>query len=228
MKSNDINIFKIRRKLSLMILIIVVFSIVGTKVYDYNVRVNSIEKSVREDELNAAILTASRLETEIQKTVSVLESSANDNDFATKDKNKILELLGSIKKQNSIFSTVYLADSDLNKINDKGQEGSLADREYMQDVKKNQKTTISKEVLISEATNKPSIMIVTPIKVPGASERYLGIAISVDNFQNIIDKAKKSDSNYSFAFDGKNGLVFAHPIKEYVGTLKFINPDEKD
>lgn len=228
MKSNDINIFKIRRKLSLMILIIVVFSIVGTKVYDYNVRVNSIEKSVREDELNAAILTASRLETEIQKTVSVLETAATNGDFAITDENKLMEMLASIKKQNNIFSVVFLADSSLNRINDKGEKASLADREYMQEVKKTKKTVISKEVLISNATNQPCIMIVTPIKVSGAPERYLGVSVGVDNFQNIIDKAKKSDSNYSFAFDGKNGLVFAHPIKEYVGTLKFINPDEKD
>jgi methyl-accepting chemotaxis protein len=44
-------------------------------------------------------------------------------------------------------------------------------------------------------------LIATPVTIAGAPERYLGISINIDNLQNIIDETKKSDSNYSFAFD---------------------------
>ena len=228
MKIIHINIFKIRTKLVLAILIIVILSITGTKMYDYSVRVNELEKTAKEEQLNSAMLTATRLQTEISKAVAILETSANNTSFASGDKNKVIETLQSMKNQNSIFSTVFLADDSLNRINESGEMTSIANRQYMQDVKRTNETTISKEILISQATNKPSIMISSPVNVSGSSKKYLGVSINIDNLQNIIDKVKNSDSNYSFAFDGKSGLVFAHPVKSYIGKLKLIDPDEND
>ena len=218
----------IRGKLTAIIVLLVVLSITSVKVYDYNVRVSEIDKSIKEESLNTAILTASRLETEIGKTVATLETAANNVAFTSDDQGLLVKTLLSIKEQNQIFSTVFLCDADLNRLNEKGEMSSLASREYMQEVKKTKKTVVSREILISQATQKPSIMIATPVIVPGAPERYLGISVNIDNLQNIIGQTSKSDSNYSFAFDGKDGLVFAHPIAEYVGSLKFINPDEQD
>ncbi|MEN6384107.1 MAG: methyl-accepting chemotaxis protein [Phycisphaerales bacterium] len=227
-KRSKLTSMSIRAKLVLIIILLVVLSITATKVYDYTTRVTEIERTVREENLNKATITASRLETEMARTVSTLETAANNPAFASDDKDTIIKALLSVKEQNPIFSTVFIADSSLKKLNEKGETSSLASREYMQEVKKTKKTVISREILISQATQKPSIMITTPVTVVGAPERYLGISINIDKLQNIIDKTKISDSNYSFAFDGKDGLVFAHPIKEYIGSLKLINPDEKD
>lgn len=218
----------IRTKLTMIIILLVVLAITAIKVYDYRVRVPEIEKTVKTEELNSAVLTASRLETEIAKAVSTLETAANNTAFISDDKELLIKPLLSIKKQNTIFSTVFIVDSSLNRLNEKGETASLADREYMQEVKKTKKTFISNEILISKTTQKPSIMVVTPVTVPGAPERYLGISISVDKLQEIVAEEKESDSSYTFAFDGKDGLVFAHPAAEYVGSLKLINPEEKD
>jgi len=222
------NVVSIRTKMVFIISLLVALSIVSTKAYDYSVRVPELEKAVRDDQMNTVTLTASRLETEIDKTESTLETAANNSIFLSTDTNALVKELQSIKSQNAIFSTVFLADSALNRLNENGEVRSLANREYMQAVKNTKKTVVSREILISQSTNKPSIMIATPIKVPGAPERYLGISINVDRLQGIIAEGAKSKTNYSFAFDGKDGLAFAHPVKEYVGTLKFINPDEKD
>ena len=227
-QSGHKTLLSIQVKLVLIILILVVLSITVTKIYDYTVRVPEIEKTVKEEQLNVAVLTASRLETEISKTVSTLETAANDTAFVSDNKDTLVKELLAIKNQNQIFSTVFMTDAALTRLNEKGEASSLASREYMQEVKKTKKTVISREILMSQATNKLSIMIATPVTVAGAPERYLGISINIDNLQNIIDETKKSDSNYSFAFDGKDGLFFAHPIKEYIGSLKAINPDEKD
>lgn len=227
-KNISINNISIKTKLILVISSLIILSIVATKVYDYNIRVPEIEKTVKKESLNTAMLTASRLETEISKTISTLETAANNNEFASEDNGTLVKTLLSIKEQNKIFSTVFIADSSLNRLNEKGDITSLANREYMQEVKKTKKTVISREILISQSTKKPSIMIATPIKVSSAPERYLGISINVDNLQSIISKTKTGESNYSFAFDGKNGLIFAHYLKKYVGNLKLINPDEKD
>jgi len=218
----------IRAKLVSLITLLVILSITATKVYDYTNRVPEMEKTVREESLNEAVITASRLETEMARTVSTLETASNNPAFASADKDTIIKALLSVKEQNQIFSTVFIADGSLNKLNEKGETSSLASREYMQEVKITKKTVISREILISQATQKPSIMITTPVTVAGAPERYLGISINIDKLQKIVDQAKISDSNYSFAFDGKDGLVFAHPDKKYIGSLKVINPDEKD
>lgn len=218
----------IRAKLACVIVLLIALAIAAVEIYGYQARASEIGRTVKEEQLNTAVLTASRLETEIGRTVSTLETAANNSVFASDDRDVIIQALLAIKEQNHIFSTVFMTDSALNRLNEKGELSSLASREYMQEVKKNKKTVISREILISQATQKPSLMIATPVKVPGAPERYLGISVNIDNLQGIIAAGKKSASNYSFAFDNKNGLVFAHPVQDYVGSLKFINPDEKD
>jgi methyl-accepting chemotaxis protein len=227
-QNGRLNSRSIRTKLIWLIILLIVLSITATKIYDYNVRVPEIEKTVREERFNVAVLTAARLETEIFETISVLETAAHNTVFASNDRDATVKALLAIKEQNLIFSTVFLCDASLSRINEKGETTSLASREYMQETKKMKKTVISHEILISQATKKPSIMIATPVKVPGAPERYLGISINIDNLQAIVDQTQKSGSNYSFAFDGKSGLVFAHPAQENIGSLKLIHPDEKD
>lgn len=218
----------IRAKLALVIILFIIAAVGAVEVYSYRARVLKIEKAIHEEQQNASVLIAARLETEIAKTVSALEMAAGNSAFKSEDQNVLVKTLQGIKEQNKIFSTVFLADAALNKLNEKGETSSLAGREYMQEVKKTQATVISREILISQATQKPSLMVATPVKIPGAPEKYLGISVNIDNLQGIVNAGQKSDSNYSFAFDGKNGLVFAHPLQEYIGSLKLINPDEKD
>ncbi len=220
--------FGIRTRLALTIVLLIVLAVAAVEIYGYQTRAAEIERTVKTDQLNAAVLTAAKLETEIAKTVSALETAAYNSAFLAEDRDTLVQALLAIKNQNQIFSTVFMTDAALTKLNEKGETSSLASREYMQEVQKTKQTVISREILISQATQKPSLMIATPVKVPGAPERYLGISVNIDNLQGIVDAGKKSDSNYVFAFDGKNGLVFAHPVQEYIGSLKFINPDEKD
>ncbi|MDR3566096.1 MAG: methyl-accepting chemotaxis protein [Negativicutes bacterium] len=218
----------IKTKMIIAMLALVIFSVLVVKIYDYTVRVPEIEKMVAEEKLNAAVLTASRLETELSRAVLTLETSANNAVFASNDTEAIVRGLQVLKEQNSLFATVFFVDSSLNRINEKGELASLASREYMQEAQKIRKTVVSREILVSQGTNKPSVMMASPIKVAGAPESYLGISVSTDSLQKIIDKEKKSDSNYIFAFDGKNGMIFSHPVKEYIGALKLINTDAKD
>ncbi|MDR3591660.1 MAG: hypothetical protein P4N41_18550 [Negativicutes bacterium] len=98
---------------------------------------------------------------------TLLESAANNPVFAT-DKDAVIQGLQAMKEQNPLFSTAFLVDASLTRINETGEPASLASREYMQEAQKTKKTIISREILISQGTNKTSVMIATPIKVPGA------------------------------------------------------------
>ncbi|MDX9871243.1 MAG: methyl-accepting chemotaxis protein [Clostridia bacterium] len=218
----------IRTKLALVIALLIILAVTCAEIYSYQARVSEIEQIEKERQLDVAVLTAARLETEIAKTVSVLETSAYNSAFLSKDEDVLVQALLAIKQQNPIFSTVFMTDAALTKLNEKGEGGSLAGREYMQEVQKTKQTVVSREILISQTTQKPSLMIATPIKVAGAPERYLGISVNIDNLQGIVAEGKKNAGNYAFAFDGTNGLVFAHPVQEYIGSLKILHPDEKD
>lgn len=219
---------RIRTKLLLVIIPLVFLTMGAAKSYDYFSRQSDLEQSVKDDMLHTAELTAARLQVEIAKAVSAVETAANNEAFLSKDQSVIIQALNNIKNQNALFATVFLSDGTLNRINEKGDTADLSDREYMKQVKETGETVVSDEILISQATNEPAIMIATPIKIAGAPESYLGVSLDTKELKNIVAGMKKSDSNYSFAFDGKTGLAFAHPVEEYVGTLKFIHPDEKD
>jgi len=223
-----LTINSIKVKLIVLIVLLLIAAVTAVKVYDYTVRTPQLEKEVQDERMLSASLVASRLQTEMAQTIVTLQTSAINTVFASDDTAAIVKALQMIKDQNPLFEAVYLADANLTRMNEKGEFVSLASREYMQQVKATKKTVISKEALLSKTTNNLSIMITTPIKVPGAPERYLGIAVGVATFQDIVNEQKKSDSTYAFLFDGKDGMVFAHPVKEYIGSLKFINTDEKD
>jgi methyl-accepting chemotaxis protein len=231
MKKKHRSIFKnvrIRTKLLLVIIPLVCLTMGAAKSYDYFTRQSDLEESVKDDMLHISELTATRLQVEIAKAVSAVETAADNRVFLSQDQSAIIQELNNIKNQNPLFATVFLSDASLTRINEQGDTASLADREYMQEVKKTGETVVSNEILISQATKEPAIMIATPIKISGAPESYLGVSLDTKELKNIVAGMKKSDSNYSFAFDGKDGLVFAHPVEDYVGSLKFINPDEKD
>ncbi len=218
----------IRTKLLLVIIPLVCLTIAAVKFYDYSVRLPELEKSVEKEMLSTAELTATRLQVEISKAVSAIETAAYNTAFLSDNKDEIMQELQSIKNQNPLYATVFLSDASLNRMNEEGDITSLASREYMQEVQETKETVISGEILISQATNKPAIMVATPIKISGAPESYLGISIGTDALQKIVAEAQVSSSNYCFAFDGKDGLVFAHPSEKYVGSLKLLSPDDAD
>lgn len=218
----------IKTKLIILIVLLIVATVTTVKVYDYTIRVPQIEQEVRNERMLSASLVASQLQTELMESLVIIETSAINSVFATDDNVAIIKALQAIKKQNPLFESVFLADESLTRINDKGESVSLASREYMQQVKATKKTVISRETLLAKTTNNLSVMMTTPIQVPGSPERYLGVAVGVTAFQNTVNEQKKSASNYAFLFDGKDGTIFAHPTKEYIGTLKLINTSEKD
>lgn len=63
----------IRTRLVLGTVLLIILSISGVKIYDFQNRIGEIEENVQEKQLNNASLTAVRLETEIAKTVAVLD-----------------------------------------------------------------------------------------------------------------------------------------------------------
>ncbi len=219
---------RIRTKLLLVIIPLVCLTMGAAKSYDYFTRQTDLEKTIRDDMLHTSELVATRLQVEIAKAEATAQTAANNNAFLSQDQSVIIQELSNIKNQNSLFESVFLSDASLGRVNEKGETASLADLAFMQQVKETGETVVSDEILISQDTKKPIIMIVTPIKISGAPESYLGVSLDTTELQNLVADMKKSDSNYSFAFDGKDGLTFAHPREDYVGSLKFIHPDEND
>ncbi|MDR1616782.1 MAG: cache domain-containing protein, partial [Syntrophomonadaceae bacterium] len=216
----------IRTKLAALIVLFILITVLATEIFSYQSSVSELEISMEEERLNMATLTAARISGELMEATAVVETAALNTVFASADLNSVQSALNAIKDSNEIFSVTFMMDGEFNRLNYLGEWTNLSARNYAQEVKSTKTTVISKEVIISATTGKPSIMVITPVKAAGSPERYLGITVGVENLQKIIMGTKESESTYAFAFDGVSGLVFAHPNTELVGTLKIITPDE--
>jgi methyl-accepting chemotaxis protein len=216
----------IRAKLIAWIVLFIALTVSSIETYNYRSTVLDLEKLVENERLSTASLTAHRISGKLMKVAAVVETAALDAVFASDDLgNAVLPALNAIKNSDSIFSVAFIMDEHLNRLNHLGEWSDLSNKTYVREVQSTQKTVISKEISVSSTTGKPSIIVITPVKASGAAERYIGITVDVEDFQEIIMSVKESESIYTFAFDGVSGLVFAHPDIEYIGTLKLIDTD---
>ncbi|MDR1159038.1 MAG: methyl-accepting chemotaxis protein [Syntrophomonadaceae bacterium] len=216
----------IRIKLAALIVLFIVITVLVTEIFSYRSSVSELEIAVEKERLDTAALTASRINGELMEAVAVAETAALNTVFASADVNNMLPALSALKDSNEIFSVVFMMDGNYDRLNHLGEWANLSSRNYAQEAKSTKETVISKEVILSATTGKPSIMVLTPVKAADSPERYLGITVGVENLQKIIMSTKESESTYAFAFDGVSGLVFAHPNTELIGALKLITPSE--
>jgi methyl-accepting chemotaxis protein len=218
--------FSIRIKLAALIVLFIVITVSATEIFSYRSSVSELEGIEEYERLNIAVLTAARISGDLLQAVAVVETAALNTVFASEDTNNMAPALNTIKESNEIFSAVFMMDADYNRLNHLGEWASLSTRDYAHQATSTKSTVISDEVIISATTGMPSIMVITPVRVSGSPERYLGITVGIENLQAIIVSAQESPSTYALAFDGASGLVFAHPNTEYIGTLRLIVPDD--
>ncbi|MFH2114515.1 MAG: methyl-accepting chemotaxis protein, partial [Spirochaetota bacterium] len=94
----------------------------------------------------------------------------------------------------------------------------LGDRDYVQQAF--DKKTVLSDVLISRETNKPVMMLATPIYT---RPNVLGAVLiaSLDGYllSNITDRIRHGGNGYSYIIN-KDGVILAHPNRDYVLALR--------
>lgn len=119
------------------------------------------------------------------------------------------------------YETFAIVDMEGNAARLKGDPVNVADRDYFKQAISG-KSCVS-DVLISKATNKPSIVVAAPIIRDGAVKGVIyGIADGAE-LLNITNRIKVGESGYTY-ISNKSGVTMAHPDVNRVLTQ--YNPVE--
>jgi len=123
------------------------------------------------------------------------------------------------------YETFAIADLEGNATRLKGNPVNVADRDYFK-LAASGKSNVS-DVLISKATNKPSIIVAAPIIRNGAVQGVLYGVVDGTEITNITNKIKPGGTGYAYIVN-KSGVLMAHPNAEYVTTQFNIIEDGKE
>lgn len=123
------------------------------------------------------------------------------------------------------YETFVITDLAGNATRLKGDPVNVADRDYFK-LAASGKSNVS-DVLISKATNKPSIIVAAPIKRDGTVQGVLYGVVDGTEITNITNKIKLGDTGYAYIVN-KAGVLMAHPNDEYVLTQLNLIEDAKN
>lgn len=129
---------------------------------------------------------------------------------------RYIPALEEIQENNTEYEYAYIADSDGNGFGSDGQNISIADRDYF--IKVMQGETVISEVIISRATSKQVIAVVTPIYQDEDSTPVglVGVTVSIDYLQELVKEMTIDGYGYGCIQDGR--ISVAHPKIELIGT----------
>jgi len=119
------------------------------------------------------------------------------------------------------YETFAVADLEGNAIRMKGDPVNVADRDYFK-LAVSGKSNVS-DVLISKATNKPSIIVASPIIRDGIVTGVLYGVVDGTELSNITNQIRFGDTGYTYVAN-KSGVLMAHPNAKHVLTQ--YNPVE--
>ncbi len=123
------------------------------------------------------------------------------------------------------YETFAIADLAGNAKRLKGDPVNVADRDYFK-LAASGKSNVS-DVLISKATNMPSIIVAAPIKRDGAVKGVLYGVVDGTEITNITNRIKPGGTGYTYIIN-KSGVIMAHPNDEYITTQFNIIEDGKE
>jgi len=120
------------------------------------------------------------------------------------------------------YDTFAIVDMSGNAARLKGEAINVADREYFK-LAAGGKSNVS-DVLISKATNKPTIVVAVPIMRDGTVKGVFYGALDGTELNNVTNQIKVGETGYAYIVN-KTGVMMAHPSAEKVVSM--YNPVEE-
>jgi len=151
------------------------------------------------------------IESYINNNVSVLETLGVTNDIISYNIDGQKRVLKKVNGDNKQFALLFVTDTMGKQVSrsDDGDVVNNSDRDYFKEVVSKKKTVIS-DVLISKATNKPSVVIVVPILgEQGEFKGVVGGTLDLSNMEEMRSKIKMGETGRAFVTDSK-GQVLVH------------------
>jgi methyl-accepting chemotaxis protein len=132
-------------------------------------------------------------------------------------------------KDSGLFDGMFFTDQNGVVVAD-AQEGEtvgidIGERSYFSQVREKGEGAIS-EVVVSQATGKPSIVIAQPVMTE--ENVFVGILAMVIDFSSLTDSIIQRDTNekYNYVIIDNAGLIIAHENTDYVNQLNFSTEDK--
>lgn len=159
--------------------------------------------------------------------IRIVEGIANLEGLQTVNPDQAVPLLAKMypRYQND-FINVSFADKEGRRWNYKGEEDTVASRNYFKQAMSTGKTVIS-DVLVSNTTGKLSIVIAAPIMPDGKNP--VGIAyttLPLDDILSKIQQVEYKQTGFGYMFT-ENGIVVSHGTRPEISGITFLQDTVK-
>lgn len=198
--------------LSICILESLLFAFMSEKLTE-----QTLEKIITESSMKNAELYSELVGNWFTERMQEIEAYANTPLVRTMDWNNVEPyLMQKVVEKTDIYSHFMIVDSDGNYHSTlKRNVGSANDRDYFKAAMEG-KTVVSNPIT-SRTDGKPTVIVAAPII--SSNNKVVGVmagAVHLIKFSNIIDNLKYNHPEaYPYIID-KNGLILAHPNREYI------------
>ncbi len=200
---------RIRHKLSVMVSVLVVLSLAVLSIVSYNFSKNSMISSNDRFLENTVDIQKREIESFLTDSLSKVQGFSNLKGLINAEPNEgISELSRVYPSLESTFANISFANLEGTRWNYKGKEGSIADREYFSETISSGQGIIS-NVLISNTTGKPSVIVTSPILKDNSVSGIGYATLELDRLQTIVSEFEVGKTGFGFIID-QNGMILAH------------------
>ncbi|SDE05609.1 Methyl-accepting chemotaxis protein McpB [Sporomusa acidovorans DSM 3132] len=214
-----INRSSIRVRLLILILLLMFVSLGTMSGLSYYFSKQMLIASVNETATTLSTDYTKRVQASINELV-VFMSEISSNPYIRQgtDRQRIVGAMAEAQKRIGKFNGFNFIFMDGNSVRFNGESVYLGDRDYFQQVVKNQAIVISNP-LVLKASGQLSIVIAVPVLNNGNMTGVLVGTVSLANLSNIVQDLKFKDSGYGMIAD-YSGMVIANAKQpELVGKL---------
>lgn len=218
----------IRMKLGLLITVLLGLSLMSLSLAGYffaSRTLNEMNQEFIQSELEA---NQSSITGYFQSKIKIVEGIANLEGLQSTDPQTGVETLSKMfpKYQND-FVNISFANKEGKRWNYKGEEDTVANRNYFQQAMSTGKTTIS-DVLVSSTTGKLSIVIAAPIMPDGKTP--VGIAyttLPLDEILSTVSQIHYGETGFGYMFTD-TGITIAYGTRPDIAGKTFVEKTAQD
>jgi signal transduction histidine kinase len=154
-----------------------------------------------------------KVEGKLKKWKMQVNMLSLQDDVKNMDKKKYFDFIKENKEVFNEFEVCFISDKQGNFYSNNGEEGGILDRDYFHEAMSGE--VVISQPIISKSTNRPIIVIAAPVKNNNIIVGVVGVTINLELISDIINHEKVDNDGYAFMI-GKDGVIIAHPNKEYI------------
>jgi len=196
---------------------LVLLSSVGLSLIAFTTTRTALERSITGNLPHLASMTASYIQARINTYMVNIENIANNQEMKSMDWERQQVFMGAELTRLGFLAMAVVTPDGTATYHDNTTAG-LGDRSYVKQAF--EKKTVLSDVLVSRVTNQPVMMLATPIfSRLNIVDAVLIARLDGNMLSNITNKIRYGGNGYSYVIN-KEGVILAHPNKDYVLELK--------